>query len=86
MVGRTYNEDYYTLIDTKYKSSGPYSSIEDFIIFYHLSIWELKISGVAPLFIFQWPKWQDLCRAPHNTTTDKTHKHLVVDSGRIFFF
>ena len=35
MVGRIYKEDHYTLLHTKYESSGPCGSGEDFCMFFH---------------------------------------------------
>ena len=34
MVGRIYEEDHYTLLHTKYESSGPCDFREDFFMFY----------------------------------------------------
>ena len=35
MIGRNYKEDHYTLLHTKYESSGPCSFGEDFLCFSH---------------------------------------------------
>ena len=39
MVGRLYKEDHYTLLHTKYESSGPCGFREDFFIFSPWSVW-----------------------------------------------
>ena len=50
-VGRIYKEDHYTLLHTKYESSGPYGfGEEDF----------LKFSHDAPRGRAQGHGWQDL--------------------------
>ena len=36
MVGRMYKEDHYTLLHTKYESSGPCGFGEDFFMFFPL--------------------------------------------------
>ena len=48
-VGRIYKEDHYTLLLTKYESSGPCGFGEDF--FYNfpiVSLWELMTPGAGP--------------------------------------
>ena len=48
MVGRIYNEDHYTLLHTKYESSGPYSFGEFFfIMFSHDApgVWPVWLAG-----------------------------------------
>ena len=37
MVGRIYKEDHYTLLHTKYKSSGPCDFEEDFLCFFPMT-------------------------------------------------
>ena len=38
-VGRIYKEDHYTLLHTKYESSGPCSFGEDFFMFFPLLVY-----------------------------------------------
>ena len=48
-IGRIYKEDHYTLLLTKYESSGPCGfRKEDFLCFSHLSLWELMTPGAGP--------------------------------------
>ena len=49
-VGTIYKEDHYTLLHTKYESSGP-CVVSEKKIFYVcpiVSLWELMIPGVGP--------------------------------------
>ena len=50
MVGRIYKEDHYTLLHTKYESSGPCGFGEEdlFYVFPIVSLWELMTPGVRP--------------------------------------
>ena len=51
MVGRIYKKDHYTLLLTKYESSGPCGFGEDFFyVFPIVSLWELMTPG-AGLFL-----------------------------------
>ena len=51
LIGRFYVVDHYTLLHTKYISSGPHGFREkDFLIFPIISLWELITPGV-------WPTW-----------------------------
>ena len=48
-VGRIYKEYHYTLLLTKYESSGPRSFGEEvFFVFPIVSLWELMSPGVGP--------------------------------------
>ena len=49
-VGRIYKEGHYTLLLTKYESSGPCGfGEEDFFMFFPLlSLWELLTPGARP--------------------------------------
>ena len=49
-VGRIYKEDHYTLLLTKYESSGPCGfGEEDFFMFFPIvSLWELMTPGAGP--------------------------------------
>ena len=48
-VGRIYKEDHYTLLHTKYESSGPCGFGEDFLCFFPIvSLWELMTPGAGP--------------------------------------
>ena len=48
-VGRIYEEDHYTLLLTKYESSGPCGfGEEDFFVFPIVSLWELMTPGAGP--------------------------------------
>ena len=50
MVGRIYKEDHYTLLHTKYESSGHCGFGEEdfFYVFPIVSLWELMTPGVGP--------------------------------------
>ena len=51
LIGRIYVEDHYTLLHTKYISSGPHSfREEDFLKFSHYKSMRANDSGV-------WPIW-----------------------------
>ena len=48
-VGRIYKEDHYTLLLTKYESSGLCGfGEEDFLFFPIVSLWELMTPGAGP--------------------------------------
>ena len=48
-VVRIYEEDHYTLLHTKYESSGPFGlGEEDFLCFLIVFLWELMIPGAGP--------------------------------------
>ena len=48
-VGRIYKEDHYTLLLTKYESSGPCGfGEEDFFVFPIVSLWELMTPSAGP--------------------------------------
>ena len=49
-VGRIYKEDHYTLLLTKYESSGPcgFKEEEIFYVFPIVSLWELMTPGAGP--------------------------------------
>ena len=48
-VGMIYKEDHYTLLLTKYKSSGPCGFREDlFYVFPIVSLWEQMTPGAGP--------------------------------------
>ena len=51
-VGRIYKEDHYTLLLTKYESSGPCGFGEEdfFYVFPIVSLWELMTPGVGAIF------------------------------------
>ena len=51
-VGRIYKEDHYTLLLTKYESSGPCGFGEEdfFYVFPIVSLWELMTPGVEPVW------------------------------------
>ena len=51
-VSRIYKEDHYTLLLTKYESSGPCGfGEEDFLCFPIVSLWELMTPGAGPFLI-----------------------------------
>ena len=52
MVGRIYKEDHYTLLHTKYESSGPCGFGEEdfFYVFPLVSLWELMTPGGGAIF------------------------------------
>ena len=48
-VGRIYKEDHFTLLLTKYESSGPCGfGEEDFFVFPIVNLWELMTPGAGP--------------------------------------
>ena len=51
-VGRIYKEDHYTLLQTKYESSGPcgFGEEEYFYVFPIVSLWELMTPEAGPFF------------------------------------
>ena len=57
-VGRIHKEDYYTMLHTKYESSGPCDFEEyDFFTFFPIvSLWELLVSMKARVLIRPGPK------------------------------
>ena len=64
MINRIYNEDYYSLLHTNYKRSGPFR--EDFFMFFLiLSLWELMTPKRGHLSA-QGHEWQDLCIPNYN--------------------
>ena len=53
-VGRIYKEDHYTLLHTKYESSGPCGFGED--VFPIVSLWELSVAMETRVLIRPGPK------------------------------
>ena len=51
-VGRIYKEDHYTLLHTKYESSGPCGFGEEdfFYVFPIVNLWELMTPGAGPMW------------------------------------
>ena len=58
MVGRIYKEDHYTLLQTKYESSGPCGFGEEdfFYVFPIVSLWELSVAMETRVLIRPGPK------------------------------
>ena len=59
MVGRIYKEDHYTLLRTKYESSGPCGFGEEdffFYVFPIVSLWELSVAIETRVLIRPGPK------------------------------
>ena len=58
MVGRIYKEDHYTLLHTKYESSGPCGFEEEvyFYVFPIVSLWELSVAMETRVLIRPGPK------------------------------
>ena len=57
MVGRIYKEDHYTLLYTKYESSGFCGFGEDFFyVFPIVSLWELSVAMETRVLIRLSPK------------------------------
>ena len=52
-VGRIYKEDHYTLLHTKYESSGPCGF---FYVFPIVSLWELSVAMETRVLIRPGPK------------------------------
>ena len=57
-VGRIYKEDHYTLLHTKYESSGPFGLGEEdfFYVFPIVSIWKLSVAMETRVLIRPGPK------------------------------
>ena len=57
-VGRIYKEDHYTLLHTKYESSGPcgYGEKDCFYVFPIVSLWELSVAMETRVLIGPGPK------------------------------
>ena len=57
-VGRIYKEDHYTLLHTKYESSGPCGFGEEdfFNVFPIVSLWELSVAMETRVLIWPGPK------------------------------
>ena len=57
-VGRIYEEDHYTLLHTKYESSGPcgFGEGDFFYVFPIVSLWELSIAMETRVLIRPGPK------------------------------
>ena len=57
-VGRIYKEDHYTLLHTKYESSGPFGFREEdfFYVFPIVSLWELTVAMETRVLIRPGPK------------------------------
>ena len=57
-VGRFYKEDHYTLLHTKYESSGPCGFGEEdfFYVFPIVSLWELSVAMETRVLIRPGPK------------------------------
>ena len=57
-VGRIYKEDHYTLLHTKYESSGPCEFREEdfFYVFPIVSLWELSFAMETRVLIRPGPK------------------------------
>ena len=64
-VGRIYKEDHYTLLQTKYESSGPFGFGEDFFV-----LPMTPPPGRGP-YGTQGHGWQDLERRPLHIATHK---------------
>ena len=58
MVGRIYKEDHYTLLRTKYESSGPcgFGEKDFFYVFPIVSLWELSVAMETRVLIRPGPK------------------------------
>ena len=58
-VGRIYKEDHYTLLHTKYESSGPCGFGEEdffYVFFFIVSLWELAVAMETRVLIRPGPK------------------------------
>ena len=77
IVDRVYNEDYYSLLHTNYKRSGPLREEVFFNAFLILSLWELMTPGRGHLSP-HGHEWQDLCIPNYNIAAYKTYKLWVL--------
>ena len=86
-VGRINKEDHYTLLHTKYESSGPCGFGEEdfFYVFPIACLWELMTPGAGHFFI----PWAWLAgfikRISHCYIQDMKALGLVVSEKKIFF-
>ena len=70
-VGRIYIEDHYTLLHTKYESSGHCGGGEDFfMLFFFFHCMSMGAPGRA-IFLLQGHSWQDSLRGPLHIATYK---------------
>ena len=71
LIGRINVGDHYTLLHTKYISSGPHLFREEaFLSFSHYKSMGANNSRGVASFGPQGLDWQDLCRGPLNIVTD----------------
>ena len=64
-VGRIYKEDHYTLLHTKYESSGPCGfGEEESYVFPIVSLWELSVAMETRVLIRPGPKTNTTFPAP----------------------
>ena len=72
-VGRIYKEDHYTLLLTKYESSGPCGFGEEdfFLCFSHCKSMGANDPRGGAIFHLMGHDWQDLYRGPLNIATYK---------------
>ena len=58
MIGRIYKEDHYTLLHTKYESSGPcgFGKEDFFYVFPIVCLWELSVAMETRVLIRPGPK------------------------------
>ena len=88
-VGRIYKEDHYTLLHTKYQSSGSCGFGEEdfFYVFLIVSLWELMTPGAGPVWIpGAWLAGFIKRNTIHCYVQNMKALGLVVSEKKIFLF
>ena len=87
-VGRIYKEEHYTLLQTKYESSGPCGFGEEdfFYVFPIVSVWQLMTPGAGP-FLTPGARYAGFKKRTiiHCYTQNMKALGLVVSEKKIFF-
>ena len=89
MVGKIYEEEYYTLLHTKMKAMSLVVSKKNFFYVCPIvSLWELMTpeGGGGGHFLPQGHDSHDLCKAPHNNAAYQTEPLPLVVSEKINVF
>ena len=88
-VGWIYKEDHYTLLHTKYESSGPCGFREEdfFYVFPIVCLWELMTPGAGPFLTpGAWLAGFTKRTTTHFYTQNMKALGLVVSEKKIFFY
>ena len=88
-VGRIFKEDHYTLLHTKYESSGPCGFGEEdfFYVFPIVCLWELMTPGAGPFLTpGAWSAGFIKRTTTHGYIQNMKALGLVVSEKKIFFY